>query len=149
MRLTLNQLKTIVSVAETLSMTQTGRHKRVTQTAVSHSIRNLEAEFGQSLVLRDGRGVELTETGANFSRDAQRILSAIEELYRKYSAKTPRRIAEMLTLSGVHSGSSGSTPSPRKQSRKDRRQINVDDLPRSKPRSRDRNSEDLAQGRKG
>ena len=88
MALTLEQLRCFVAVAQSLSTTTTSRNKYVTQSAISHQIKNLEREFGQTFIKSTGRGIALTEKGAQFWRDAETVLSGVDEMYRKYGGKT-------------------------------------------------------------
>jgi DNA-binding transcriptional LysR family regulator len=105
MALTLDQLRRFVAVAESLSVTETSRHMYVTQSAISHQIKNLEREFGQTFIKGNGRGVVLTEKGAEFWRDAERVLSGIDDLYRKY-----RKTAQSSTVDKSHRPPAGRHP---------------------------------------
>ncbi|SLN11458.1 transcriptional regulator GcvA [Oceanibacterium hippocampi] len=59
----LNGLRTFECVARHMSFTAAARELNVTQTAVSHQIRRLEAELGLRLFDRGGRSLQLTAEG--------------------------------------------------------------------------------------
>ncbi len=59
-------LQTLVSLAQTGSMTRTAQQMRVTQSAVSHKMKALEAALGFALLDRDGRGVRLTHRARKY-----------------------------------------------------------------------------------
>jgi DNA-binding transcriptional LysR family regulator len=65
----LNSLKAFCAVAETGSYSQAAIRLNVTHAAVSQQIKNLEAHLGLQLIIRDGRGISLTEWGVSLARD--------------------------------------------------------------------------------
>ena len=58
----------------------------VTQSAISHQIRTLETHLGQPLFHRVGRGIELTDAGADLHRTSQQALEAIRQGVRRLEA---------------------------------------------------------------
>ncbi len=56
-------IRAFAAAARLLSFTRAADELGVTQSAVSHGIRELEARIGKPLFLRDGRRLALTETG--------------------------------------------------------------------------------------
>ena len=50
----------------------------VTQSAVSHQVKRLEEFLGATLFRRNGRGVELTATGADYFRDVGAVLDELD-----------------------------------------------------------------------
>jgi len=70
----LGQLRTLRAVAETLNFTRAGEKLGLTQSAVSHQIKALEAELGEPLFVRTKRGVLLSEGGRAALEHAVRIL---------------------------------------------------------------------------
>lgn len=60
------QLKTLVAVVEEGSFSRAARKMGVSQPGATMQIQSLEAELGQSLLLRYHRGIELTEAGRLF-----------------------------------------------------------------------------------
>lgn len=74
------QLKTFQMVAETLNFTKAAGRLKITQSAVSHQMKALETELGESLFLRARRGVKLSPAGQAMREHAQRILDEVEAL---------------------------------------------------------------------
>lgn len=62
----LQQLRYVVEVSSTSSLTRAAERCFVTQSALSHQIAALEREIGQRLFLRSSRRVQLTEAGEAF-----------------------------------------------------------------------------------
>jgi LysR family glycine cleavage system transcriptional activator len=75
----LNALRAFEAAARHLSFTRSARELGVTQAAVSHQIRALESELGQSLFVRRTRALALTDVGRNYLPALSRALDAIEE----------------------------------------------------------------------
>lgn len=73
----LRYLRYFASVVEHGSITAAANQLRVAQPALSRQLRLLEHEIGFSLMERTSRGVLLTEAGAEFAKDAQRILADV------------------------------------------------------------------------
>ena len=70
----LEQLKCLVDVAQTGSISGTAQRLFVTQQAVSKSIRQLEQELGVELLVRTNTGVQLTSMGQKALAFAQSVL---------------------------------------------------------------------------
>lgn len=76
---TVRQLRIFAAVAKSLSITRAAEALGLTQPAVSMQVKALEALAGVPLLERAGRGVALTEGGAELLRHAQVVLHALEE----------------------------------------------------------------------
>jgi LysR family transcriptional regulator, low CO2-responsive transcriptional regulator len=74
----LRQVRSLVAVAETESFTKASELLRVTQSAVSHSIRALETQLGCKLLERSGKRVALTQHGVVLFRRFKAVLSELE-----------------------------------------------------------------------
>ncbi|RYF04362.1 MAG: LysR family transcriptional regulator [Oxalobacteraceae bacterium] len=74
----LKQLEYFVSVADLRSFTRASISIDVAQPALSRQVRLLEVELRQNLLLRNGRGVTLTEAGERFLDHARGILHQVE-----------------------------------------------------------------------
>ncbi|WP_406187723.1 LysR family transcriptional regulator [Streptomyces sp. NBC_01006] len=72
------QLRTFLTVAQTLSFTQAAGRLGVRQSTVSQHVRRLEEATGRPLFLRDTHSVELTEDGEALLGFARTILEAHE-----------------------------------------------------------------------
>ncbi len=81
MSVELAQLRTLRAVAETLNFTRAAERLGLTQSAVSHQIKSLEAELGEPLFIRAKRGVLLSEGGRAALEHATRILDEAEALH--------------------------------------------------------------------
>ncbi|WP_281647820.1 LysR family transcriptional regulator [Parendozoicomonas sp. Alg238-R29] len=62
------------SVAGNGSVTLAGKELNISQSAVSHRLRQIEDYLGESLLFRSGRKLELTEIGRNYFSEVDRIL---------------------------------------------------------------------------
>ncbi|MFG2223116.1 LysR substrate-binding domain-containing protein [Streptomyces sp. NPDC050161] len=72
------QLRTFLTVAQTLSFTQAAQRMGLRQSTVSQHVRKLEEAAGRRLFARDTHGVELTEDGEAMLGFARTILEANE-----------------------------------------------------------------------
>ncbi|HTY87362.1 MAG TPA: LysR substrate-binding domain-containing protein [Candidatus Acidoferrum sp.] len=75
----LRHLRYFVTVAELLSFTRAATRLRVAQPALSRQIRDLEDELGAPLLVRNSRGVRLSEAGAVFLPEAKAVLQRAAE----------------------------------------------------------------------
>src|SRR5882757_4560386 len=73
-RMTLEQLRIFVAVAERQHVTEAARTLNLAQSAASNAIAALEARHGTKLFNRIGRNIELTEAGGPFCRRHVRCL---------------------------------------------------------------------------
>jgi LysR family transcriptional activator of mexEF-oprN operon len=75
--LDLNLLPVLVAVADTGSVTAAAERLYLTQSAISAALARLKSAIGEAVVIRHGRGVVLTERGAQLVADARPHLDAI------------------------------------------------------------------------
>jgi len=80
--MSVEQLQTVVAVAEEGSLVRAARRLHLTQPPVSRRLMALEDELGVSLFHRRARGVEPTEAGERFLPHARAILAALEQASR-------------------------------------------------------------------
>jgi DNA-binding transcriptional LysR family regulator len=80
-------LRTFRVVAETLNFTRASEQLHLTQSAISHQIKALEAELGVPLFIRAKRGVILTDAGKIALEYASRILDEAEEMREKVAGR--------------------------------------------------------------
>jgi DNA-binding transcriptional LysR family regulator len=92
------QLAAFCAVVERKSFSQAAERLGVTQPAVSLQVRALEERLGRKLLDRSGRRVEPTETGLQLYRNAQRILSAEEQLLAELAADGAGEIRGTLAI---------------------------------------------------
>jgi DNA-binding transcriptional LysR family regulator len=79
-RLTLDQLRILIAVADTGSFSAAARRLRRVQSAVSQSVQALESTLGVALFDRVGRTPKLSDAGRALLADARQIISSTESL---------------------------------------------------------------------
>ncbi|RSS78287.1 LysR substrate-binding domain-containing protein [Streptomyces sp. WAC06614] len=84
------QLRTFLTVAQTLSFTQAAGRLGVRQSTVSQQVRRLEEATGRALFARDTHSVELTEDGEALLGFARTILQAHERAAAFFAGTRPR-----------------------------------------------------------
>jgi LysR family glycine cleavage system transcriptional activator len=75
----LNSLRAFASVAQTGSYSRAGADLNVSHAAVCQQVKALEARLGVTLLIREGRGLRLTDEGAALARQVAQGLTAIRE----------------------------------------------------------------------
>ncbi|ULH14164.1 LysR family transcriptional regulator (plasmid) [Deinococcus sp. KNUC1210] len=79
---TLAQLRAFVTAAQKRTMSAAATELNLTQSAVSHAVRQLEGVLGVQLLERTGRGVTLSAAGERLLPLSEQILSGVETLLR-------------------------------------------------------------------
>ena len=74
------QMRYVVAISESESMTQAAEQLHVSQSALSLSYKRLEEELGVKLFRREGRGLRLTDPGKHFCDKSREILKKVNEL---------------------------------------------------------------------
>ena len=82
----LDGLAAFVTLANTGSISEAARQLRLSKSAVSERLTELERTLGANLVQRNSRQLALTEDGLAFLERAKRIVAA-----RSFSSMTARR----------------------------------------------------------
>ncbi len=77
-RLDLYQLRTFFALSQTLSFTRAAGRIHVSQSAVSHAVKKLEASAGCELVARRRRRLALTPAGQELARSCRAIFGELE-----------------------------------------------------------------------
>ncbi len=86
MSLDLRRLDVFRAAAETRSFTRAAARLHLTQSAVSHQIKALEAEVGEPLFHRGRRGVVLTERGVRLLEHVSSLLEAAQRIETELGA---------------------------------------------------------------
>ena len=87
-KMELRHLRYFVAVADYGGITLAAERLNIAQPAVSRQIRDLEAELGVDLLVREGRRVILSDAGRAFAERARAVLAASSD-----AAEEARRIA--------------------------------------------------------
>lgn len=98
----LTALRTFEAAARHLSFTRAARELAVTQTAVSHQIKQLESHLGTTLFRRLPRRLALTRDGAAWAEELSEIFARLEEVHRRLG-KHARRARPVLSVSVIPS----------------------------------------------
>jgi LysR family transcriptional regulator, regulator for metE and metH len=88
MDLEVRHLKLVRAVAASGSLTRAGRELHLSQSALSHQLRDVETRLGTPVFLRVGKRMVLTIAGARLQRSAGDVLDALER-----TEDTIRRLA--------------------------------------------------------
>lgn len=89
--MTLQQLKYILKIVEYRSITQAARNIFITQPALSNSVKELEAELGIEIFMRNAKGITLTADGEEFLSYARQVVEQSDLLEQRYTNKKPSR----------------------------------------------------------
>lgn len=85
--MTLQQLRYMIKVVESGSITEAAKKLYITQPSLSNAIRELEDEFGIEIFLRSAKGITLTNDGSEFLSYARQIIEQSELLEQRYKGK--------------------------------------------------------------
>jgi LysR family transcriptional regulator of beta-lactamase len=94
----LNALRAFEAAARHLSFTRAADELCVTQTAISHQVKGLEARLGVSLFRRSNRGLKLTDEGLAL---APRLIESFEGIDRLFEQFEAGGVQDVLTVSAV------------------------------------------------
>ena len=87
-KMTLQQLRYIIIVAEKGSINEAAKYLYVSQPSLSNSIKELEEELGFTVFIRTNRGVTLSHKGMEFLGYARQVITQADLLEEKYIKKT-------------------------------------------------------------
>jgi len=105
MKLSQIQLEAFQEVARLGSFTKAAQHLNLTQSALSHRIKNLEDEFETALFVRQGGGIRLTELGTKLLQFCRVQSQAEEEFLLDLISKNAKNVkfSGTLRIGGVSS----------------------------------------------
>ena len=89
--MTLTQLRYVITVANSGSMSEAARSLFIAQPSLSASIKELETEIGMELFRRTNRGISLTPEGEEFIGYARQVVEQYELMESKYIDQTTIR----------------------------------------------------------
>src|SRR5882762_10185349 len=76
-KLEIRHLRLLAEVAQTGSVTEAGRRLHLTQSALSHQLRDAEEKLGTALFLRLGKRMVLTPAGEKLLDSARKVLDEL------------------------------------------------------------------------
>lgn len=83
--MTLQQMKYLIRIAETGSFSRAATELYVSQPSLTGAVKELEREIGLTIFHRTGRGVTLTNEGADFLTYVRGVYQPYEELQERYA----------------------------------------------------------------
>src|SRR5829696_1043177 len=97
-QLDLRHFRLVVAVAESGGQTRAARKLNLTQSALSHQLRELESRIGTPLFIRASRRMVLTAAGERVLASARRVLHEVEALERDLTADATSGSAGVVRL---------------------------------------------------
>ena len=82
--MTIQQLRYAIAISEIGSLNRASEVLYISQPSLSSAIRELEKDLGITIFYRGGKGVALTNDGAEFIRYARQVVAQYERLLEKY-----------------------------------------------------------------
>jgi len=82
--MTIQQLNYVITISEKGSLNKAAEALYITQPSLTSAVRELEKELGITLFNRGGKGVTLTNDGAEFIQYARQVVSQYDRLLDKY-----------------------------------------------------------------
>src|SRR6266571_6531866 len=79
MDIEVRHLRLVAAVAEMGSLTRAGDHLHLTQSALSHQLRDIETRLGAALFLRVGKRLVLTPAGERLLTSARELLERLQQ----------------------------------------------------------------------
>lgn len=94
----MEQLRCLVDIAETCSITNTAQRLFMTQQAVSSRMKQLEQDLGVEILVRSNAGVYLTKTGEEILEYAKQILNTEEKIEQLCKRKQEAKSGEIVSI---------------------------------------------------
>lgn len=98
--MTLQQLRYIIEIAQSGSISLAAQRLYITQPSLSKSVADLEKEMGITIFYRSSRGVMLSPDGVKFLAYARQVVEQADLLEQQYKFGTPVR--RVFALSAQH-----------------------------------------------
>lgn len=98
--MTLKQMRYAMAVASFGSISDAARHLYITQPALTNSLRQLEAELGFSIFLRNRSGIEVTPNGQEFLRQIRTVIERVDAISDRFHTSGKER--KTLSVSAQH-----------------------------------------------
>lgn len=94
----LSALRTYQALARCRSFTATARDQGLAQSAVSRHVAALEAQLGQTLVIRGHRQIQLTEAGQLYLETVHRVLDELDRGAARLGREAERPVVKILSM---------------------------------------------------
>src|SRR5579863_458291 len=91
MELEIRHLQLIAAVADVGSLTRAGDRLHLTQSALSHQLRDIESRLGAALFLRVGKRLVLTPAGERLLESAKDVLERLQQTEQDIRRMTHER----------------------------------------------------------
>lgn len=98
-RMTLQQIKYVIAIADSGSMNEAAKQLFVSQPSLSGSVKELEKELGFDLFIRSNKGIVITREGEEFLGYARQVTEQFGLLQAKYIDK---KVKEKFSVSTQH-----------------------------------------------
>ena len=105
--MTLQQLRYIIEIAQSGSISLAAQRLFITQPSLSKSVADLEKEMGITIFYRGSRGVMLSPDGVKFLAYARQVVEQADLLEQQYKFGTPVRRVFAVSPSSIWSGNTG------------------------------------------
>jgi DNA-binding transcriptional LysR family regulator len=102
--LEIKQLQALRAIAETGSFSLAAGKLRLTQSALSHQIKNLEAELGETLLIRGKPKVMPSSAGRLVLASAEHILAEVNSIREHFQASSQRPVSGTLRIAATNLG---------------------------------------------
>lgn len=98
--ITLQQLKYILTVVSSGSISEAAKKLFISQPSLSSSVKEIEQELGIDIFLRSSKGIALTNEGVEFLSYARQVVEQAELLEQRYMNKSPSK--KLCSISTQH-----------------------------------------------
>lgn len=95
----IRQLEYLLEVVECGSISKAAQQLFVSQPSLTKSIMGLEAEYGIQILIRNPKGIELTEEGKSFVHYAQGVLTAAQALKSNFNLENREKSSRLFIAS--------------------------------------------------
>lgn len=89
--MTLQQLKYVIAVADSNSMSEAAKNLFISQPSLSNAIKELEKELAITIFTRSNKGIIITAEGNEFLGYARQVVEQMELLEEKYLGMKPKK----------------------------------------------------------
>lgn len=100
----IKQLRALRAIAESGSFSLAAEKLRLTQSALSHQIKNFEDELGETLLIRGKPGVVPSAAGRAVLSSAERILSEVDAIHEQFQASGKGPVTGTLRVAATNLG---------------------------------------------